>query len=67
LANIQLLTELFQQAIPSYASVVTYSPIPSTARGKFWAALCRIFCIENQDGNAAHFFPRAVFQYIFVL
>jgi hypothetical protein len=43
-----------------------YSPIRSTARGKEWAALCGTFCIENQDGHAAHFFLRAVLQSIFV-
>jgi hypothetical protein len=31
-----------------------------------WAALSGTFCIENQDGNAAHILPRAVPQYIFV-
>jgi hypothetical protein len=41
-------------------------PIQSSARGKEWAAPCGAFCIENQDGNAAHFSPRAVLQYIFV-
>jgi hypothetical protein len=40
--------------------------VRSTARGNKWAALYGAFCIENQDGNAAHFFPRAVLQYIFV-
>jgi hypothetical protein len=38
----------------------------STARGKLWAALCGTFCIENQNGNAARFFPRAALQYSFV-
>jgi hypothetical protein len=40
--------------------------IRSTARGKQWAALCGTFCMENYDGNAGHFFPRAVLQYMFV-
>jgi hypothetical protein len=44
----------------------SYSPIRSTARGKKWAALCGAFCIEYQNGNVAHFSPRAVLQYNFL-